>query len=45
MMPQDFLDDPSSRSFTNGSSKDKIASVNEAGVFCKVTIFGGPSMS
>jgi len=38
------LDDPFLCSFTNGSSKDKTAGVNEAGVFCEVTILGGPSM-
>ena len=38
------MDDPFLCSFTNGSSKDKTAGVNEAGVFCEVTILGGPSM-
>ena len=42
---QDFLDDSFSCSFTNGSSEDKIASVNKADVFCEITIFCGPNMS
>jgi len=45
MTSQDFLDNPSLCSFTNGSSKDKIASMNKAGVFCEVTFFCRPSMS
>ena len=45
MISQDFLDNPFLCSFTNRSSKNEIAGVNEASIFCEVTIFGGPSMS
>jgi len=45
MTSQDFLDNPSLCSFTNGSSEDKIASMNKAGVFYEVTFFCRPSMS